>query len=137
MAMKSPPGSISPPAECRDQLQIGPRTRVFGDGASASSFWKIMAASTFLGFSGFYRSRRGPRGCPRSRGGPHPRVQVGPRLLAAPGLWVAPQAPHWSSGVFRRIKISVNFEGNPTIYPVLTFLKYKNKELALGILSIG
>ena len=50
MTMKSPPGSISPPAECRDQLQIGPRTRVFGDGASGSSFWKIMAASTFLGF---------------------------------------------------------------------------------------
>ena len=49
MAMKSPLGSISTPAECRDQLQIGPRTRVFGDGASGSSFWKIMAASTFLG----------------------------------------------------------------------------------------
>ena len=49
MAMKSPLGSISPPAECRDQLQIGPQTRVFGDGASGSSFWKIMAASIFLG----------------------------------------------------------------------------------------
>ena len=24
MAMKSPPGSISSPAECRDQLQMGP-----------------------------------------------------------------------------------------------------------------
>ena len=52
MAMKSPPGSISPPAECRDQLQIGPRTRIFGDGASGSSFWKIMAASTFFRVEG-------------------------------------------------------------------------------------
>ena len=50
MAMKSAPGSISPPAECRDQLQMGPRTSVRVDGASGSSFWKIMTAFTFLGF---------------------------------------------------------------------------------------
>ena len=34
MAMKSLPGSISPDAECRDQLQNHPRTRVSGDGTS-------------------------------------------------------------------------------------------------------
>ena len=71
MAMKSPPGSISPPAECRDQLQIGPRTRVFGDGASGSSFWKIMAALLVLGQEGFNRRRRGPRRRPGARGGSH------------------------------------------------------------------
>ena len=61
MAMKSPPGSISPPAEFWDQLQIRPRTRVFGDGAPGSSFWKIMAASTFLGQIAIYRRRRASR----------------------------------------------------------------------------
>ena len=59
MAMKSPPGSISPPAECRDQLRIGPRTRVFRDGVSGSSFGKIMAALPVLRRKGFYRRRRG------------------------------------------------------------------------------
>ena len=104
MSMKSPPASISPPAECRDQLQIEPRTRVFGDGASGSSFWKIMAALSVLGQKGFYRRRRGPRGRPRSRGGSHPRVQVGPRARVAPTLWVAPRAALWTGGVFHRIK---------------------------------
>ena len=61
MVTKSPPGSIYPLAECRDKLQIGPRTRVFGDGTSGSSFWKIMAALSVLGQKGFYRRRRGPR----------------------------------------------------------------------------
>ena len=93
MTMKSPPGSISPPAECRDQLQIGPRTRVFGDGASGSSFWKIMAALSVLGQKGFYRRRRGPRRCPGGRGWSHPRPMVGPWQGAVPGPWVPPRSP--------------------------------------------
>ena len=104
MAMKSPPGSISPPAVCRDQLENHPRTRVYGGGASGSSFWKIMAALLVLGQKGFHRRRRGPRGRPMSRCGSHSRVQVGPRARDSPALWVAPQAALWSSGVFRRIK---------------------------------
>ena len=79
MAMKSPPGSISPPAECQDQLQIGPRTRVFGDGASGSIFWKIMAALSVLGQKGFYGRRRRPRQCPGGRDASHPCPKVGPR----------------------------------------------------------
>ena len=61
MAMKRPLGSVSPPAECRDQLQMGPRTRVRDDGTSGSSFWKIMAALMFLGFRQF-TGVGGPRG---------------------------------------------------------------------------
>ena len=109
MAIKSPPGSISPPTECRDQLQIGPRTMVFGDDTSGSSFWKIMAAPSVLGQKALYRRRRGPRGRPKSRGGSHPRVQVGPRQQAAPALWVAPQPARWSTGVSRRIKNLLKF----------------------------
>ena len=112
MTMKSSPGSISPPAEYRDQLQIGPRTRVFGDGASGSSFWKIMAAPSVLGQKGFYRRRRGPRRCPGGRGGPHPRVQGGPRQAPACGPWVPPQVALRSSGVFRRIKNLRKFLGH-------------------------
>ena len=52
---EEPSGIDLPSAECRDQLQIGPRTRVFGDSASGSSFGKIMAASTFLGQKAIYR----------------------------------------------------------------------------------
>ena len=70
MSMKIPPGSISPSAECQDQLQIGPRTRVFSDGVSGSSFWKILAALPVLRQKGFYRRRRVLRECPRSRCGP-------------------------------------------------------------------
>ena len=106
MAMKIPPGSISPPpAECRDQLQIGPRTRVFGDSASGSSFWKIMAALSVLGQKEFYRHRRGPRRRPGGRGGSHPRLQVGPWQGAVPGPWVALRR----GGVFLRIKIPRKF----------------------------
>ena len=32
-SVKSPPGSISPPTECRELLQIHPQTRVGDDGA--------------------------------------------------------------------------------------------------------
>ena len=46
------------------------------------------------------------------RGGSHPRVPSGPRQGAAFTLWVAPQAPLWSSGVFLRIKNLRKFPGN-------------------------
>ena len=87
MAMKSPPGSISPPAECRDQLQIGPRTRVFDDGASGSSFWKIMVALSVLGQEGFHRRWRGPRRCQGAGTGPTraPRWAHGRGSPLAPG----------------------------------------------------
>ena len=140
MAMKSPPGSISPLAECRDQLQIGPRTRVFGDGASGSSFWKIMAASTFLGHEAIYRRRRWPRGCPTGRGGSHPRVDPRPRQQAAPGLWAAPRAAVWCPGAFHHVRIPRKFWSNSENISRSKFLKQKdskNRELALGILSIG
>ena len=103
MAIKSPLGSISPPAECRDQLQIGPRTRVFGDGASGSSFSKIMAASTFLGQIAIYRRQRASRRGPRGRGGPHPR-QGG-----APALWASPPALLWTGTSSWQIKILRKF----------------------------
>ena len=89
--MKSPPGSISPPAECRDQLQIGPQSRVFGDDASGSSFWKIMAALSVLGQKGFYRRRRGPgsRGR-RGRGRTCGRCSTGARRRAIARAWAPP-----------------------------------------------
>ena len=99
MAMKSPPGSITPPAECRDQLQIGPRTRVFGDGTSGSSFWKIMAASTFLGQIAIYRrrraSRRGPRGRGRGGRGAHLPLWASPPALLRTGIssWQIKKSP--------------------------------------------
>ena len=68
-----------------------------------------MAAPSFLGLMGFYRRRRGPRGCPTGRGGSHPRVALGPRQGAAPGLWVASQVALWSPGAFHRIKILRKF----------------------------
>ena len=87
MAMKGPPGSISPLAGCRELLQIHPRTRVLDDGASGCLLLKIMDAPTFLGFLGFYRRRREPRRWPTGRGRSHPRVALGPRQGAAPGMW--------------------------------------------------
>ena len=93
MAMKSPPGSITTPAECRDLLQILPRTRVRDDGTSGSSFCKIMAALTFLGLKEIYRRRRATRRDPTGRGGPHPRVHLDLRQVAAPALWASPLAP--------------------------------------------
>ena len=90
MAMKSPPGSISPPAECRDQLQMGPRTRVRNDGASGSSFWKIMA--TFLGLKAII-GVGGPQGeTPRAGAGPtHGSTLTRgrwPHLPCGPPLWL-------------------------------------------------
>ena len=75
--MEMAPAVDPPSGRVPEQLQIGPRTRVFGDGASGSSFWKIMVVPSFLGLKGFYRRRRGPRRCPEGRGGPHPRVKGG------------------------------------------------------------
>ena len=98
-----------------------------------------MSGLSVLGQKRFYRCRRGPRRCPGGKGGPHPRVQ-GAQQAPACGPWVAPQVALRSSGVFRRIKIPVNFQLNLTIFPVVDFLKYKNsktRKLALGILSIG
>ena len=116
----------SPPAECRDQLQIGPRTRVRDDGASGSSFWKIMAALSVLGQKGFYRHRRGPRRCPGGRGGPHPWVHPPALLRIGTSSW--------------RIKNPQKFPARSENISRSKFLKQKdskNSELALGILSIG
>ena len=109
MAMKNPLGSISTPAGCRNQLQDHPRTRFYGGGDTGWILWKIMATSTFLGLMWIYRRRRGPRGCPMVMGGSHPRVALGTRQGAAPGLWVAPQAPLWCPGDFHRVKIPDKF----------------------------
>ena len=69
---------------------------------------------------------------------------VGPRGAAGHGrpcpMGGPPSCPLVLGCLPSHKKISVNFEGNPTIFPVVTFLKYKNsknRELALGILSIG
>ena len=140
MAMKSPPGSISPPAECWDQLQIRPRTRVFGDGASGSSFWKIMAALSVFGQKGFYRRRRASRRGPRGRGGPHPRVHLDPRQGGAPALWASPPALLRTGTSSWQIKIPRKFPVQSENISRSKFLKQKdskNRELALGILSIG
>ena len=67
MAMKSPPRSISPPEECRDQPQMGPRTRVRDDSVLGLSFWKIMAALTFLGLKAIYRRLKIGRASCRER----------------------------------------------------------------------
>ena len=140
MTMKSPPGSISPPTDCRDQLQIGPRTRVFGDGASGSSFWKIMGASMLLGQKAIYWRRRGSRRCPRGRGGSHPRPRVGPRQEAVPALRVASGAPlRTLSSSWRKNNLR-KFWSNSANISRSKFLKQKdskNRELAPGILSIG
>ena len=109
MAMKSPPGSISPPAECRDQLQMGHRTRARDDGASGSSFSKIMATSSFLGQKAIYRRRRGSRRHPRGRGGSHPRPRVGPGKEAVPALRVASGAPLRAPSSSWQIKIPRKF----------------------------
>ena len=111
MSMEMAPAVDPPSGRVPEQLQIGPRTRVFGDGASGSSFWKIMAALSVLGQKGFYRRWRGLRGCPRSRCGSHPWVQVGPQGRVVPALWVAPLAALWSSGIFHRIKNLHKFLG--------------------------
>ena len=140
MAMKSPPGSISPPAECRDQLQMGPRTRVRDDGASGSSFWKIMAASMFLGLLGIYRRRREPRWGPRSRGGPHPPAKGGPRQEAAPALWDSSRAALLTRSSSWRIKNLRKFPVQSENISRSNFLEQKhdkNRELALGIFSRG
>ena len=104
MAMKSPPGSISPPAGCRDSLQIDPELGFEVTALQDVFSGKIMATPTFLGFMGFYRLRRGPRRCLGGRGGSHPSLLVGLWQGAVPGPWVAPQVPLRSSGVFRPIK---------------------------------
>ena len=93
MAMKSSPGSIFSLAEYRDQLQVGPQTRVFGDSASGSSFWKIMAALSVLGQEGFYRRRRGPRRCLGVGAGVGPTHA--PRWDCGRGLPLAPGWPPW------------------------------------------
>ena len=101
---------------------------------------KIMAALSVLGQKGFYWRRRGPRGCSRSRGGPHPRVQVGPRMPVAPGLWVPPGVALLPPVLIFSIKNRRKFSSNSENIFRSNFLQqnqHNNRELALGILSIG
>ena len=84
--------------------------------------------------------RRGPRRCPWGRGGSHRRLQVGPWHGTVPSPWVAPQVALRRGGVFLRIKILCKFSANSENISKSDFLKFKNsknRELALGILSIG
>ena len=99
-----------------------------------------MAAPTFLGLMCIYRRRRGSRRWPTGRGGSHPRVPPRLRQQAAGALWVASEAALQSSGVLFRIKKFRKFSSNSENISRTDFLKYKNsknRELALGILSIG
>ena len=99
-----------------------------------------MAVPTFLGLMGFYRRQRGPRGCPQGRGGSHPWVALGPRQGAAPSLWVAPQVALLAPVIICPVKNRRKFSSNSENISRSDFLKYKNsenRELALGILSIG
>ena len=77
---------------------------------------------------------------PRGRGGSHPHLLVGPRQGGVPGPWVAPQVALRRAGVFLRIKIPRKFSSDSENISTSDFLKYKNcknRELTLGILSIG
>ena len=99
-----------------------------------------MAAPSKLGIIEFFRRRRGPRRCLGGRGGSHPRLLVGPRQGAVPGPLVAPQVALRRGGVFLHIKIPRKFSSNSENISISDFLKYKNsknREVALGILSIG
>ena len=62
---------------------------------------------------------------PRGQGRVPPAPLGGPTAGGRPGPWVAPQAALRHGGVIFCIKFPVNFEGNPTMFPVVTFLKYK------------
>ena len=74
------------------------------------------------------------------RGGPHPRVHLGPRQGGASALWASPPAllrtgtSSWQIKIPRKIPVQ-----SENIFRS-KFLKQKdskNRELALGILSIG
>ena len=126
--------AVSKIPECRDQLQIGPRTRVRVDGASG--FWKIMAALTFLGLKWIYRCRRGSRGRTRARGGSLPRPHLDPRQEAAPALWVTSSAPLRSLSSSWRKNNHRKVSSNSDNIFRSKFLKQKdskNRKLALGI----
>ena len=91
------------PGRVPEQLQIGPQTRVFGDGASGSSFWKIIAAPRFYVKRDFIGVGGGRGDAQRAGAGPT-RGSRGAPPLPAPGPWVAPQVALWYTCVFRRIK---------------------------------
>ena len=98
-----------------------------------------MAAPTFLGLMGFYRRRRGPRRCP-GVGRVPPTPPSGAAAGGHPWPLGGPQVAVRCGGVFLRIKIPRKFSPNSENISRSDFLKYKNnknRELAMGILSIG
>ena len=64
MSVRRPPGSISPPVGCRDDLQNPPELSFELAAASGQVSWKIMVASMFLGKKIINRRWRQPRGPP-------------------------------------------------------------------------
>ena len=140
MAIKSPPRLISPLAGCRELLQLHPRTRVRDDGTSGCLLWKIRAAPMFLGFSGFYRRRSEPRRWTTGRGGSHLHPPLGHGRGPPAPCGSPPRLPFGLQVSYVAIKNLYKFSSNSENISRSKFLKYKNsknRELALGILSIG
>ena len=87
-----------------------------------------------------YRPKGVERGSPRGTGGRRPRPPLDPRLGPAPGLWVPPgvalPALVLISSIKNRRKFS-SYSENISRSNFLQQNQHKNRELALGILSIG
>ena len=139
MAMKSPPGSISPLAVCREQLQnlseLGFEVAAASGGVRGNNHRPdVFRVNRYLSVS------RGARRPPGGRGGTHPRVLVGSRPGVAPGPWVALQVGLRSPTSSWKIKNICKFWRNSENISRSRFSEIengKNRELALGILSIG
>ena len=115
--------------------------KLVGDGGGALyRIWENPSGVRVFSSGVIYRPKGVARGSPRGRGGPRPRPPSHPRVGPAPGLWVPPGvallAPVLISSIKNRRKFSSNSE-NISRSNFLQQNQHKNRELALGILSIG
>ena len=115
--------------------------KLVGDGDGALyRIWENPSGVRVFSSGVIYMPKGVARGPPRGRGGLWPRPPLDPRVGPALGLWVPPGVALLVPVLIYSIKNHRKFSSNSENISISNFLQqnqHKNRELALGILSIG
>ena len=134
------PGGRSPSRQGAGTGPSEPPKLVSDGGRALYRIWENPSGVRVFSMGMIYRPKGVMRGSPRGRDGPRPRPPFYPRVGPALGLWVPPGVALLATLLISSIKNRRKFSSNSENISRSNFLQQKhgkNRELALGILSIG
>ena len=140
MLMEMAPAVDPRPGRVPEQDQSEPPKLVGDGGGALYRIWENPSGVRVFSSGMIYRRRRASEGVPEGQGRPAAAAPLDPRVGPAPGLWASPGVALLAPVLISSIKNPRKFSSNSENISRSNFLKqkqHKNRELALGILSIG